>query len=183
MEGVVCKSTNSRPKVLLRKRITLWHCIALHCLWRVSDWGVMVDGDTWARAWSSDKLTHGFASRRSRIEYMTFATKAKACELISLWLEFRLWIINWAVWSSVGLGKSSLISGMPFLAQTPYWTTMLVLLLEAASVNGDSASASLAETTERYGPLFATITTPHYVYFGRMWRNHDRTCFTIRQRE
>jgi hypothetical protein len=53
-----------------------------------------VDGDTWARAWSSDKLTHGFASRRSRIEYMTFATKARACELISLWLEFLLWIIN-----------------------------------------------------------------------------------------
>jgi len=48
------------------------------------------------RAWSGDKLTHGFASRRSRIEYMTFATKARA-----------------------------------------------------SSVNGDSASASLAETTER----------------------------------
>jgi hypothetical protein len=28
-EGVVCKSTNSRPKVLLRKRVTLLYCIAL----------------------------------------------------------------------------------------------------------------------------------------------------------
>jgi hypothetical protein len=71
-------------------------CSRLTMSTRVSDWGVMVDGDTWARAWSSDKLTHGFACRRSRIEYMTFATKARA-----------------------------------------------------SSANGDSASASLADTTER----------------------------------
>lgn len=60
----------------------------------MNDWEVMVDGDPWGRAWSSDKVTHGFACGRSRIEYKAFATKARACELILLWLEFLLWIFN-----------------------------------------------------------------------------------------